>query len=201
MSAGQRQIRNSTTNLESHFEKSLQELNAPKKGTIGRSADVQELIAGEQYFWDSQLTEAGPKNQSANSLISENRESRSLRRRYGRTEGSAQNANTPTDHHADEEGSDALKETFILRKTSLTQEQWDLYLSTDTSRPGKEDIHESTALLSRKSNISQGSFTGDGAVSSRKNTSFDVETGASVSKGQARLPLISILGGIFLNSA
>ncbi len=45
MSAGQRQMR-AKQDTHSHFEQSLQELNAVKRGTVGRSANVQELLAG-----------------------------------------------------------------------------------------------------------------------------------------------------------
>lgn len=45
MSAGQRQMR-AKQDTQSHFEQSLQELNAVKRGTVGRSANVQELLAG-----------------------------------------------------------------------------------------------------------------------------------------------------------
>ena len=47
MSASQRQMRSSLGSLESHFEKSLKEINAPKTGAVGRSANVQELIVGK----------------------------------------------------------------------------------------------------------------------------------------------------------
>ena len=46
MSAGQRQMRGGMANLQSHFEQSLQELNTMKRGTAGRSANVQELLEG-----------------------------------------------------------------------------------------------------------------------------------------------------------
>lgn len=81
-----------------------------------------------------------------------------------------------------EEDSDALRETFILRKTSLSQAQWDKYLSSETSRNASDEAtSQAQALLGSKSS-NQGSSTGDGAVVSRKSASFDVETGASVTK-------------------
>lgn len=46
MSAGQRQMRSSMAGEASHFEQSYQELTAMKKGTVGRSANVQELLTG-----------------------------------------------------------------------------------------------------------------------------------------------------------
>ena len=88
---------------------------------------------------------------------------------------------------ADEEDSDALRETFILRKTTLTQAQWDKYLSSDsTKKPSDDDSSQTSALLGGKASFSQGTATGDGAVMSRKSASFDVETGISTNKGKQR---------------
>jgi hypothetical protein len=97
-----------------------------------------------------------------------------------------------SDFGADEQ-SDALRETFILRKTSLTQDQWDMYLSPEATA-GKQNTmddsaREGSALLGRKSGLFQGSMTGDGAVTSRKATSFDVETGANTFKMNSRYHL------------
>lgn len=77
---------------------------------------------------------------------------------------------------AEEDNSDALRETFILRKTSLRQDQWDKYLSSETAKAANE---ETNALLGGKS---RSTLTSDGAVTSKKRTTFDVETGESTSK-------------------
>jgi len=55
-----------------------------------------------------------------------------------------------------DENSDALRETFILRKTSLDQEQWDNFLSPDAKASNMDDsAREGSALLGRKSGLSQ----------------------------------------------
>ena len=79
-----------------------------------------------------------------------------------------------------------LRETFILRKVTLTQDQWDLYLTPDRAAKAPDSdlgrTSSSTALLSRKSGGSLGrpsGAAGDGVVMSRKSSSFDVETGRS----------------------
>ena len=89
---------------------------------------------------------------------------------------------------AEGEDSDALRETFILRKTSLSQDQWDKYLSAESSKKEEDPSEVSSALLGRKSGFSQGSATGDGAVTSRKSSTFDVETGISTAKASERCP-------------
>lgn len=133
MSAAQRmRMRNNLADVESHFEQSLQELNAIKRGSAGRSAHVHDFVV-------------------------------------------------------EDENSDALRETFILRKTSLDQEQWDNFLSPDAKASNMDDsAREGSALLGRKSGLSQGSATGDGAVTSRKSSSFDVETGANTTNNSNR---------------
>ena len=55
-----------------------------------------------------------------------------------------------------DEHADALRETFILRKTSLDQQQWDTFLSPDVRQDNGDDgAREATALLGRKSGLSQ----------------------------------------------
>ena len=86
--------------------------------------------------------------------------------------------------HAEED--DVLRETFILRKVTLTQDQWDQFLSPERAAKAPDSdlarTSSSTSLLSRKSGGSLGrpsAAVGDGVVMSRKSSSFDVETGRS----------------------
>lgn len=87
------------------------------------------------------------------------------------------------DADADEEN-EFLRETFILRRADLTQEQWSTFLGSvkPLGKPvgGGEDLSESTSLLSRKSGSSltrtSGTFN-DGPVMSRKSSTFDLESG------------------------
>lgn len=99
--------------------------------------------------------------------------------------------------------SEVFRETLILRKASLTQEQWDKYLSPERAPNQDSDLTVTTALLPAKGHLSKTSSAfelADGPVSSNKKSQFDLETGERVRVKSPRyhhatmvvLPLLSM---------